>query len=138
MKRYILIILLVSFFSLSGCDDVLDCIVNVRPELHDKDLSVGLVDEYYSDFISAEIKNEVNDNAYDYYFDVSGRLPEGIEVFYNRHREVLFKGVPKESGRFAIRVFLEVVPHYDPYEDDRVNGPLCTDETSRTYTLYID
>ncbi len=135
MKRYLPIILLISFFSLSGCDDVLDCIINVRPELHAKTLAVGLVDEYYSEIITAEIKNEPNDNDYDYYFDVSGRLPEGIEVVYNRHREVVFKGVPKESGRFNIKVYLEVIPHYNEY--GRSNGPLCSDDTSRSYVLAI-
>lgn len=138
MKRYLLIILLISFFSFSGCEDVLDCIVNVRPELHDKTLAVGHVDTYYSDLISAEIKNEVQDDAYDYYFDVSGRLPDGIEVYYNRYREVVFKGIPKESGRYTVRVFLEVRPHYNEFENDRVNGPLCSDNTSKTYTLVIN
>ena len=138
MKQYLLIILLISFFSFSGCEDVLDCIINVRPELHAKTLAVGHIDKYYSETISAEIKNEVHDNAYDYYFDVSGKLPDGVEAYYNRHREVVFKGIPKESGQFIVRVFLEVIPHYDEFENDRVNGPLCTDNTSRTYTLVIN
>lgn len=135
MRQYFLIFFLFSFFSFSGCDDVLDCIVNVRPELHAKTLAIGSVDAYYSDTISAEIKNEVHDNDYDYYFDVSGRLPEGVDVFYNRHREVVFKGIPKESGRFSIKVFLKVTPHYDEFGS--VNGPLCSDHTSRTYVLAV-
>ncbi len=135
MKRYLPIILLIPFFSLSGCDDVLDCIINVRPELHAKTLAIGFVDEYYSETITAEIKNEVNDNDYDYYFDVTGKLPRGVEVFYNRRREVVFKGVPTESGRFTIDVYLEVTPHYNEFGRD--NGPLCSDNTSKSYTLAI-
>ncbi|GAA3630561.1 hypothetical protein [Flavivirga jejuensis] len=138
MKQYVFVILLVSFFSFSGCEDVLDCVINVRPELHNKTLAVGLVDAYYSETISAEIKNEANDNDYDYYFDISGRLPEGIDVYYNRHREVVFKGIPKASGSFVIRAYLEVVPHYNTYGNDRINGRLCSDNTSKTYTLVIN
>ena len=56
MRRYLLIILLISLFSFSGCDDVLDCIVNVRPELHAKTLAIGYVDEYYSDTILPKLR----------------------------------------------------------------------------------
>ncbi|GAA3604156.1 hypothetical protein Q4Q39_09560 [Flavivirga amylovorans] len=135
MKRYLPIILLAFLFSFSGCDDALDCIFNVRPDLHDKTLALGFVDEYYSEIITADIKNEVNDNDYDYYFDVTGRLPEGIEVFYNRRREVVIKGTPVEAGRFNIEVYLEVTPYYD--EHGRINGPLCSDNTSNSYLLVI-
>ncbi|TGV01005.1 hypothetical protein [Flavivirga rizhaonensis] len=135
MKQYLPIILLMFLFSFSSCDDALDCIINVRPELRTKTLALGFVDEYYSEMITAEIKNEVNDNDYNYYFDVVGRLPEGLEVFYNRRREVVFKGISKEAGRFRLEVYLEVTPHYDEY--GRINGPLCSDNTSESYVLVI-
>lgn len=141
MKQYIPIILLISFFSFTSCEDILDCIINVRPELHDKTLAIGNVDEFYSENITAEIKNEVRDNDYDYYFNVSGQLPEGIEVFYDTYREVFFEGVPKESGRFRITVSLEVVAlqdfYYDDFGNERYHDPLCSDNTSKTYYLAI-
>ncbi len=134
MKRQLLLLLL-SVLAFSSCDDVLDCVINVRPELHEKSLAVGFVSEYYSEIITAEIKNEPNDDDYDYYFDVTGRLPEGIIVSYNRYREVVLKGIPIESGRFTIEVFLEARPEDDYY--GRINGPMCSDHTSRTYVLTI-
>lgn len=142
MKQYIPVILLISFFSFTSCEDVLDCIINVRPELSDKVLEIGLVDEYYFDNITAQINNEPRDNDYDYYFNVTGRLPEGIEVYYDKYREVIFEGVPKESGRFRITVSLEVVAlnggyYYDDFGNERFNDPLCSDYTSKTYVLAI-
>lgn len=141
MKNYVSIILLIFFFSFTGCEDVVDCIINVRPELHDKVLAIGFVDEYYFENITAEIKNEAQDNSYDYYFNVSGRLPEGIEVYYDTYREVTFEGVPKESGRFRITVSLEVVAldgyYYDEFGNTRFNDNLCEDFTSKTYVLAI-
>lgn len=141
MRKFTTIIILTSFFLLTTCDDLLDCIINVSPELHDKTLLVGNVDEYYSDNITAEIKNEVNDNGYDYYFDVSGNLPEGIEVFYDTYRKVVLKGIPRESGRFRFTVYLDVVAlegyYYDDFGNEVHDDPLCTDSVSKTYVLAI-
>lgn len=141
MKQYIPIILLFSFFTLSNCEDVVDCIINVRPELQDKVLAIGFVDEFYFDSIAAEVKNDAQDNNYDYYFNVSGRLPEGIEVFYDTYREVTFEGVPKESGRFRITVSVEVVAldayYYDDFGNEIFDDNLCEDYTSKTYVLAV-
>ena len=141
MKQYIPIILLVSFLSFTNCEDVVDCIINVRPELQDKVLAIGFVDELYFESISAEVKNDAQDNNYDYYFNVSGALPEGIEVYYDTYREVTFEGVPKESGRFRITVSVEVVDlnayYIDDFGNERFDDKLCEDYTSKTYVLAI-
>lgn len=140
MKRLILPLLIISFFTLTNCENVIDCIINVRPELHDVKLEVGYVDKYYFDKITAEIKNEPSDNSYDYYFDVVGEIPNGIEIIYD-YREVILEGVPTESGRFTFRVYLNVDPHEDYYYDDDgdliYDDALCTDSTSKQYTLYV-
>lgn len=138
---YLIIALLISFLTFNGCEDVLDCIINVRPELHNKTLARATVDEFYSETITAEIKNEPNDNGYDYYFSISGNLPEGIDVIYD-YRDVIIEGVPLESGRFTFRVFLDVEAidnyYYDDFGNRRYNDPLCSDNTSRTYTLVVN
>ncbi|GAA4973780.1 hypothetical protein [Algibacter aquimarinus] len=141
MKRFIPLILLTLFFSSTNCENILDCIINVRPELKDKTLEIGFVDGNYYDNITAQINNEARDNNYDYYFDVSGRLPRGIVVDYDTYREVILRGVPKESGRFRFTVSLEVVAlnefYYDDFGNEVYDDPLCTDTTSRTYVLVI-
>lgn len=141
MRHYSLIILLFSFFSLTNCEDIVDCIINVRPELADKALATGSFDNYYYDRITAQIKNEPRDNDYEYYFNVVGKLPRGIEVIYY-DREVVFEGTPLETGRFSFEIFLEVNPYYNTYNYDG-NGnayyddALCTDNTSKLYTLIV-
>ncbi|WP_406683619.1 hypothetical protein N1F78_13135 [Seonamhaeicola sp. MEBiC1930] len=140
MKQFFPIVLTFSFFLFTGCEDVLECIINIRPELENKSLVHGHVDEFYFESISAEIKNEPNDNVYDYYFSVSGNIPEGIELFYD-YREVVFEGIPKETGRFTLRVSLTaeaiVEYYYDEFGNEYYHDPLCSNNTSRVYTLVI-
>lgn len=141
MKQYIPVALLISFFSITSCENVLDCIINVRPELHDKVLSTGFVDEFYFENITADIKNEVRDNSYDYYFNVTGSLPEGIEAYYDTYRQVVLEGVPRQSGRFRFTVSLEVFAldsyYYDDFGNRRFNDPLCEDYTTKTYDIVV-
>jgi len=141
MKQYLPFILLISFFSLTNCVDILECIINIRPELSSKKLEVAHNNQYYFDSITAEVKNEPYDDGYDYYFTVSGEIPEGIEVFYE-YRKVIFKGVPQESGRFNISVYLYVEAINECYYDDvegreRCHDPLCDNNASRMYTLKV-
>lgn len=140
MKRCILFLLLISFFTFTNCENVIDCIINVRPELHDVKLKVGYIDKYYFDKITAEIKNEPNDNSYDYYFDVYGDVPNGIEIIYD-YRDIILEGIPTEKGRFTFTVYLDVDPYqeyyYDEYGDIIYDDSLCTDSTSKNYTLVI-
>ena len=86
--------------------------------LKDKDLKVGTVNEFYSDYISAEIKNEPYDNSYVYYFGVTGNLPVGLE-WDVEHRKVFFEGIPLETGSFEFgghtRDYLVYLPqNYQP------------------------
>ncbi len=140
MKQSILIILLFSFFSFNSCENVVDCIINVRPVLSDKKLAIGGVNQYYSEIISAQIKNEPQDNAYDYYFDVRGKIPDGLEVIID-YRDVYIEGMPTKAGRYTFTVYLDVDPlneyYYDEYGNQRYDDSLCTDSTSKTYTIAI-
>ncbi|TYA78749.1 hypothetical protein [Seonamhaeicola marinus] len=140
MKHYLSIFLVFSFFAFTACDDVVDCIINVRPELKNKELDHAHVDEYYFETVSAEIKNETRDNDYDYFFRVSGDLPRGLDVIYER-RKVVFEGIPREPGRYTIRVHLEVEAfneyYFDEYGNERYHDPLCSNNTSKVYTLVV-
>ncbi len=136
MKYYYPLILVAVFLS-SSCSNVIDCLINVRPELQHRQLEAGYADRYYFDKISAQIKNDPNDNSYDYYFSVSGEVPRGIDVIYD-YRDVIFEGVPEETGRFRIRVSLDVDAYeYYDYQTDTYSDGLCTDYTSKVYTLVI-
>ena len=54
----------------SGCEDLLDCIRNRRPEIHDKTFKDGTIDVYYYQEVTTEIKNEPRDNDYGYNYDI--------------------------------------------------------------------
>ena len=139
MKQSLLVLLL-SFSIFTSCENVIDCIINVRPELSDKKLAIGGVNQYYSETIHAQIKNEPKDNAYDYFFNVSGNIPDGLEVVYE-YRKVIIEGVPLKSGRYRFTVYLDVdAPngyYYDEDGNERYDDALCSDSTSKTYTIAI-
>lgn len=140
MKQYIFTLACITFFLFTSCENTLDCLINVRPVLTHKKLEIGLVDRYYFDKITAEIKNEPRDNDYAYYFEVDGEIPHGLEVFFD-YRDVIIEGTPLESGRFTFTVYLDVDPPYTLYYDDfgneEYNDPLCTSATSKTFTIAI-
>ena len=112
----------------------------MRPELSNKTLSRGSVNQFYSEVIHAEIKNEPQDNAYDYFFDVRGNIPDGVEVIYE-YRKVFIEGVPTRSGRYTFTVYLDVdAPngyYYDEYGNERYDDALCSDSTSEAYTIVV-
>ncbi|TXN35483.1 hypothetical protein FVB32_12955 [Flagellimonas hymeniacidonis] len=116
-----------------GCDEIFECIFNINPEIHNKQLLIGFVGERYSDIVTAEISNEVNDNDYDYFFDVIGELPPGIFYDFNR-RSVEFFGTPEETGtyRFTVELFVEGYD-YDGYD----RSPTCSESTVREFTIQV-
>ncbi|WP_420602007.1 hypothetical protein [Flagellimonas sp.] len=118
---------------LQGCDEIYECVFNINPEIHDKPLEIGLVGERYRGFVTAEISNEVNDNDYDYNFDIFGELPPGI--FYDiRRRSIEFYGTPEERGvyRFKVELFVESYD-YDGYD----GSPTCSDSTVREFVIQV-
>jgi hypothetical protein len=130
--------LLISFTLSNSCKDLIDCVINKGPVLNYKDLNVGTVNEFYSDYISAEIENEPNDNSYDYYFGVSDNLPVGLE-WYVDNRKVVFEGTPLETGNFEFKIELYVEGSEDwDSETDTWDDDLCNDFTSGKFTITIN
>lgn len=125
------VVIAASFFY--SCDEIYECIFNIEPEIHDKQLLIGVVGERYRDLITAEISNEVNDNDYDYFFDVIGQLPPGIFYDENRRSIELF-GTPEEAGvyRFRVELFVESFD-YNGFD----SSPTCSESTIRDFTLQV-
>lgn len=118
---------------LCGCDEILECVFNIEPEIHNKRLVGGVLGERYYDIVTAEIRNEVNDNDYFYDFDVIGELPPGILFDINR-RSVEFFGIPEETGVYRFRVELFV----DSFDYDGYDGsPTCSDSAIREFTIQV-
>ncbi|WP_298903888.1 hypothetical protein [uncultured Psychroserpens sp.] len=139
MKRLLpLLLFVLSSIMLSSCEDVFDCIINRRPELPNKSFEVGTVESYYYDEFRAEIKNEPRDDDYGYIFEVDDNLPDGLELFVN-YRTVSIEGLPTHPGTYTFTVYLFVDPplSYD-YDTDQYDDPLCSDSTSKEYTIIIN
>ena len=106
------------------------------PVLSSDELKDGKVNEAYSDYVSAEIKNDPQDDSdYNYYFNVTNRLPDGMDYFIEG-RKVFFDGVPTESGSFpvAVEVWVEVNQEWWYLEEI---PELCDDYVKRVYTINI-
>jgi hypothetical protein len=132
MKRTLIIV--IGFLTFLSCDEVFECVLGLEPEINETNIEQGFVDEPYFDTISAEIKNEPFDNAYDYYFEVVGDLPEGIDVLFF-YRRIELSGIPLEAGRFNFTVYLTVETMEDGFID---TSPTCKDEVSRNFTLQVN
>ena len=140
--QHVLILLALALCFNCTLEDIADCILGRRPELTEKVFPVGRFAHYYLVEISAEIKNEPNDNDYDYFFQIDeSSLPSGIE-FNVEHRVVRFSGIPLERCTFEITVYLDVEGYDEPYYDEDgeiyYSDGLCSSSTFETYTLVIE
>lgn len=112
-KIYVLLFATAAFL-MSGCSELIDCVASARPDLHSKTLKTGTVGINYNDFIDADITNEPDDNAYDYFFQVDGDLPVGM-TYHEQGRKVFFTGIPTVAGSYTFKVRLTVDP---PHSED--------------------
>jgi len=132
--------LLFFVFLFFGCQDILECIVNKRPELSDRSLAAAYVNQLYNEKITADIKNEPMDNSYNYYFQIVGELPEGIEYTIN-YREIILEGKPLVSGSYKFTVKLSAEQKNNYSEDCESNfndcDGLCEESTSRAYNITV-
>ena len=125
-------------FLLFGCEDIIECIINKRPEIKDTSFEVGYVGTYYYDEVKSEIKNEPNDNSYGYTYEIYDDLPDGLQTYAN-YRTLSIEGTPLVSGTFTFTIYLYVDPpeYYDEdtgeYEDS-----LCAYSTSKEFTIIIN
>jgi hypothetical protein len=129
---------LVCCFLFFGCEDVIDCIFNKRPEIPNKSFDLGYIDNYYDEGFTSEIKNEPRDDDYGYTYEVYGDLPDGLETFVD-YRTLSIEGIPVVSGTFTFTVYLYVDPpvSYD-YDTGEYEDSLCTDSDSKEFTIIIN
>lgn len=141
MKKISSLILLLTLVSLHSCQDILECIINRRPELSNNTLAPAQVDQFYSELISADIKNEPSDDSYNYYFSIDGALPSGID-YYIDYRTVIIEGTPSVSGTYNFTVRLSVEQGYNYAIDceNRLNDcdGLCEESTSKAYKIVVN
>jgi hypothetical protein len=141
MKQALSITVLLSFFLLNSCQDILECVINRHPQLQNARLTTGQVNNYYFEEIRADINNEPRDDSYYYYFSIDGDLPRGLEFIID-YRSVFIEGQPLESGvyNFSIRLTVEQANDYYDNCENRLNDcdGLCEDTTIERYRLVVN
>lgn len=92
---------------LTGCDAVLDCLDNDGPVFNKVELRPAVLNQVYSDSIIASVRNEPQDQRFDYQFSLSGQLPAGI-VADPVAQNLVFRGTPTVAGEFPFKLYVEV------------------------------
>jgi len=133
MKTLRIIPLILSIIFITSCDEALECALGIDPEINESSVDVAFVNEPYLERITAEVDNIANDNSFDYFFEVIGDLPDGIDLVFFA-REVQLRGTPLETGSFDFTVFLYVERFEDGYLDV---SPTCSDGVSKDFTLFV-
>ncbi|WP_458626764.1 hypothetical protein [Winogradskyella sp. PC D3.3] len=131
-------LLLVVCFLLLSCEDIIECIINKRPEIPNTSFHVGFVNTYYYEGLTSEIKNEPRDDDYGYTYEIYGDLPDGLETFTN-FRTLSIEGTPQTAGTFTftIRLYVDPPEYYDE-DSGQYEDSLCAYSTSKAFTIIIN
>ncbi|WFB37481.1 hypothetical protein P3T73_06880 [Kiritimatiellota bacterium B12222] len=149
MNRQIKFFLILSTLMLSGCDfeNVVDSAFADRVRISNAQPPEGKVGVSYLFRITAEVKNNPNDDSFDYRFSLAdGTIPPG--TLFNVHREkgndyAEISGVPTHAGQFIFAVSVKSIILEDKKENEIANdedypgdSPIDTDD-ERLYTIII-
>lgn len=139
MRKCLSLLFMLTLLSFISCQDILECVINSHPELPNKTLEVAQVNQFYTESIKAEIKNEPLDDSYDYYFSIDGNLPRGID-YYVDYRTIVFEGVPLVAGtyNFTLELYVEQGNNYECENELNNCDGLCSDSTSHVYTIIVN
>lgn len=133
-------LLLPLLLTLSGCDvlfdSAADCIDSDGPTFNKRTLAQPVLNQVYSETVTASIQNEPRDDRFSYDFDVAGALPTGItwRQLAGSSRQVIFEGTPTELGEFQITLLVAVE---EPFLGDSANSGLCYTTRSRKFDLVV-
>lgn len=132
MKRSLLYLL--PFLLLLSCDELWECLIKINPEINEQVIKTAYLDQPYSQFITAHVTNDPSDDFYEYFFEVLGPLPDGLDIWYD-YRSVEIYGTPRETGVYRLTVNLTIGSYDDgDYYD---SNPTCDGTTQRTYILEV-
>ena len=116
------------------CDNAWDCLLNINPEINEKTIQPALKGVPYSQLITADITNDPLDEFYEFFFEVIGPLPQGLDIHFN-NRSIEIYGVPEETGIYRLTVTVDI-GSYDNGDDFDPN-PTCNGFIQRTFVLNV-
>ena len=140
LKSLKAIILLVVSLGLSGCDvlfdSAIDCLDSDGPDFDRRTLTNPILNQVYSELLTARIENEPRDDTFDYRFELIGQLPAGITWRQQAPlgRRIIFEGTPTEivTAEFTMLVAVDEGPLVTT-----TNSGLCFTSRSRRFTLDV-
>ncbi|WP_196888811.1 hypothetical protein [Aureivirga sp. CE67] len=143
IKFKFLILAFVSFV-FTSCDPF-DCIVPRGPELpKKKDFYTGANREFRFE-IEAEVKNQPNDDHYDYYFTLEGNYPSTLKYRREGVRTLVVYGTIPQAGTYEFIATVSVDNIYEYYDDEDDGGliqedgdDLCFYEKSEIYKIIVE
>jgi len=142
IKSYLVILLTLPQFA---------CCVIEELEFDKKTLTDAVLNQEYKVIITASVKNNPNDDNFNYEFKLSGSLPDGL-VFTKdlKNRRVIISGTPIAQGSYILTLQGKVRDSYNPDEEsddifleitfDVAEGIACSNryEHEQTYTLNVN
>ncbi len=117
--------------TLFSCDDLLNMALECGikdVELESKVLRQATKGNNYYETIVAGVKNDPNDEDYEYIFSINGIVADGIQFSYDRNILIL-KGIATETGNFTFEVTVSVTFGGENYT--------CNETTKKSYTLIV-
>lgn len=136
------LLVIIPLFTLSGCSELIDCIGSSKPEIATNELRNGYVGFAYNESITAQVRNNSNDDSFYYYFDIEGTVPPGISYSFVG-RKIYFTGAPTQTGVFTFKVNLKIEAPEDYDDDDdgifEDDDRICfgNDTTQKTFTITV-
>lgn len=125
--------------ALAACDSVeqaIDCIDDDRPQFSTLNLPPAVLNQAYSEVVTARISNEPNDNDFSYTFMLEGDLPPGISLRVDG-RSVFFEGTATETGTWLPTLNVRVSDGGGFFADGGDASTLCRTTRTETYTFVV-
>ncbi len=123
-------------------DKVIDCVNFDKPEFNTDSLHDAVLNQAYSASIVVEIKNNPDDEYYDYEFYLkAGNLPDGLKLVQEGYEPIAFiEGTPITPGYYEFIIEIHAIdPYYYRKEYYYWNeSDLCEEYNERVYSITVN
>jgi hypothetical protein len=128
------IVILCSFIIVTGCQEVLDCIAGIKPNLIEKELATGSISQHYNDNVAFEMEHADTEDYFINDLSIEGNLPPGIGNFITQNA-ITFNGMPTNTGEYEFIIKITVSPHTSNADG---SDDMCGNVSSKHYRIIIE